>query len=160
MPFTVRPATEADFTALDPIFDEGDAHHREALPGRFQAAAGPPRPRAYLQDLIADDHAALLVAADDDGAVLGFIVCYLHESPPYPIIVPRRYAVVNNIAVTTAARRRGVGRALMAAAHEWARSVGATEVELNVYAFNTGALRFYEELGYAVVSMKLSRPLD
>jgi ribosomal protein S18 acetylase RimI-like enzyme len=45
-------------------------------------------------------------------------------------------------------RREGVGRALMLAAEEWARSVGIRKVELHVFPHNEPALALYRSLGY------------
>jgi RimJ/RimL family protein N-acetyltransferase len=45
-------------------------------------------------------------------------------------------------------RRRGVGRALMAAAERWARAVGITKLELHVFPYNAAAIRLYEQAGY------------
>jgi RimJ/RimL family protein N-acetyltransferase len=45
-------------------------------------------------------------------------------------------------------RRRGVGRALMQAAEEWAREVGVHKLELHVFPYNDAAIALYEEMGY------------
>ncbi len=45
-------------------------------------------------------------------------------------------------------RRRGIGRALMDAAVEWARASGVTKLELHVFPWNEPAIALYESLGY------------
>ena len=45
-------------------------------------------------------------------------------------------------------RRHGVARALVAAAVAWARSRGATHLELNVACDNDAAVRLYERAGF------------
>lgn len=45
-------------------------------------------------------------------------------------------------------RRRGIGAALLAHAEEALRAMGCPKVNLQVMRFNTGAQRFYAELGY------------
>ena len=45
-------------------------------------------------------------------------------------------------------RRRGVGRALLAAAEEWARRNGIGKIELHVFPHNTPAIALYERTGY------------
>jgi RimJ/RimL family protein N-acetyltransferase len=52
-------------------------------------------------------------------------------------------------------RRRGVGRALMAAAEDWARSVGILKVELHVFPGNSAAIALYESLGYRREGLRL-----
>jgi GNAT superfamily N-acetyltransferase len=57
-------------------------------------------------------------------------------------------AWVGGVGVVSAARRSGVGRALMSALHEEARERGVKRVWLEVIVENTGALALYEKLGY------------
>lgn len=54
------------------------------------------------------------------------------------------------VSVKDSCRGRGVGTVLMAAAEDFARARGARRIELEVLSKNTGAIRLYERLGYAV----------
>jgi L-phenylalanine/L-methionine N-acetyltransferase len=45
-------------------------------------------------------------------------------------------------------RRRGIGRALMEAAEQWALTAGVTKIELHVFPYNDAAQALYRELGY------------
>jgi ribosomal protein S18 acetylase RimI-like enzyme len=155
---TIRSARSGDYDDLCALFEQVDALHRQQHPELFREPDGPPRPREYLLALIADPQAALFVA-QVDGQLGGFVSALLRQAPPYPILVPRRFAVVDDLVVRADLRRMGLGRALMAQVERWARANGATAVELNVYAFNQGAIDFYEALGYQAVSHKLSKPL-
>lgn len=73
---------------------------------------------------------------------------------------PRRWAVVETLVVRDDRRRRGVGRALLEAAHAWAGARGLKEVQLNLWEVNAEARSFYEALGYRTLSRKLGRSLD
>jgi GNAT superfamily N-acetyltransferase len=55
-----------------------------------------------------------------------------------------------NLVVAEQARRLGIASALLSAAERLAGSQGAKKVGLRVLATNTGALRLYEQHGYAV----------
>jgi ribosomal protein S18 acetylase RimI-like enzyme len=57
---------------------------------------------------------------------------------------------INYLAVEPPARRRGVGRALMAAAERLLRAAGCAKINLQVRTGNTGVVAFYEQLGYRV----------
>jgi ribosomal protein S18 acetylase RimI-like enzyme len=59
-------------------------------------------------------------------------------------------AWIAGVGVVTAARRSGVGEALMRALHEEARKRGVRRVWLEVIVENTGAYTLYEKLGYEV----------
>ena len=84
----------------------------------------------------------------------------IRDAPPIPILVPRRVAVVENLAVREDVRRAGIGRALMDHAQRWAEDLGATEIDLNVHEFNQAAIDFYRSLGYATSSRRMSKRLD
>ena len=60
-------------------------------------------------------------------------------------------AWIGGVGVVSAARRSGVGEALMRALHEQARERGVRRVWLEVIVENTGALALYEKLGYEPV---------
>jgi ribosomal protein S18 acetylase RimI-like enzyme len=154
----IREATEGDYEALCAIIEEVDRMHRDALPERFKASGGPARQRDYIVNAIRAPDVGLFVAETRD-QVVGFVHVIVKDAPPVPICVPRRYASVDNLAVRRAHRRSGIGIALMKRAEAWARSKGATSIELTVYAFNQPAQDFYRRLGYETLSHKMSRSL-
>jgi putative acetyltransferase len=45
-------------------------------------------------------------------------------------------------------RGRGIGRALLVAAVDWARAAGVTKLELHVFPWNEPAIRLYERFGF------------
>ncbi|GAA4380049.1 GNAT family N-acetyltransferase [Agromyces bauzanensis] len=58
-----------------------------------------------------------------------------------------------DVAVHDTHRRRGIGRAAMILAEDIARSQGASEMRLNVFAYNEPAIRLYDELGYETAAV-------
>jgi GNAT superfamily N-acetyltransferase len=58
--------------------------------------------------------------------------------------------MVFSVWVAEAARRRGVGRALVWSIADWARSWGARRLVLWVFRSNAAAIRFYERLGFTI----------
>jgi GNAT superfamily N-acetyltransferase len=59
---------------------------------------------------------------------------------------------VRRVAVDPARQHQGIGRALMAWAHDYAHAQGYSEMRVGVRRQLRGNLRFYEELGYTVVA--------
>jgi ribosomal protein S18 acetylase RimI-like enzyme len=159
MKLITRWATMQDYDALCRIIDEVDAMHQDNLPHIFQKPAGPARDRDYVLSLIENDEIGLFVA-EIEGIVVGFASVIIGESKAIPMFVPRRLAIVDNIAVRTEFRGAGIGRALMDAVHEWAAAAGAATVELNVYEFNQAAIEFYHSLGYRTLSRKMEKSLQ
>jgi ribosomal protein S18 acetylase RimI-like enzyme len=159
MDLTIRPANAQDYDDLCEIIAEVDEMHRQRCPQIFQRPPGPARERAYIQGLLADEDHGLFVA-EVDGRVAGFLHVMAHDTPPIPILVPRRLAVVDNLVVRRDLRRAGIGRALMERAEQWARPQGATEIDLTVFEFNAGAIAFYRSLGYETRTRRMSKGLD
>jgi len=175
MQFAIRAATARDLDALLPIIDEVDALHREHLPHIFQKPEGAPRDREYMLGVLADEACALFVAhaaeparsdfegpalSHVEGEILGFVQLVIRDAPPIPILVPRRVAIVETLAVRDRYRRTGIGRALMRRAECWAEDRGASEIELSVYQFNQAAMSFYRELGYSTSRSRMGKRLD
>lgn len=156
MEIQIRTATAADYQAFCALCDDLDAQHREALPHLFQKPEGPVRERDYFEGLLADEQVGLFLA-ETGGNPVGFVHVIVRDTPPIPLLVPQRIAVVDGIAVTPAFQQHGIGRRLMEAAQAWAQAQGATAMELSVYEFNAAAIAFYQELGYQTVSRRMRK---
>jgi ribosomal protein S18 acetylase RimI-like enzyme len=157
-PVTVRLATQDDYEALCAVVAETDRFHADLVPHRFRRVEGAARSLDWLAGLVGSPDGLLLVAQGGAGLV-GFLEGRVQESPEPPIHRPRRWLTIDGVGVLEGHRRAGVGRALMEAAHAWARARGLDEVELSVHAANREALAFYERLGYATAVHRLSRRL-
>jgi ribosomal protein S18 acetylase RimI-like enzyme len=159
MEITIRPAVEGDYDGLCELIDRVDELHRDNLPRRFRASEGPARSRSFILKAIDASDTGLFVAEFKE-SLAGFIRVIVRDTPPVTIFVPRRYAVVDNLAVRDSFRRSGIGRALMERAETWAKGKGATSIELNVYAFNRPAMSFYQRLEYHTLSHRLTKRLE
>jgi GNAT superfamily N-acetyltransferase len=98
----------------------------------------------------------VVIAEDTDGSRVGF--AYLERQTDY--FTGREHTHIAVLAVADAAEGRGVGRALVAAAEDWARRHGDPFITLNVFAGNTRARAVYERLGYGAETLHYVKPLD
>ncbi len=120
-----------------------DAATIAQLAGQLGYPSTPGQVERRLADVERHGAAAALVAEGADGMLLGWIhVQTVHgiESDPH--------AEVGGLVVDEAARRRGVGRALMAAVERWAAAQGLREVALRSNVIRDDAHAFYRGLGY------------
>ena len=156
---TIRPATPADYETLCQLFTTVDQLHIDNLPHIFQQPTSPAREESYLLERMADETVGLFIA-EMAGAAVGLIEGVLRYAPYLPMVVQRKYVVVETLAVVPSAQRQGVGQALMAHMETWAREQGAENLDLSVWAFNEGALAFYEQLGYEVTLLRMAKWLE
>ena len=97
--------------------------------------------RRYLRALRRYPHAAVFVA-EEDGRIVGRLSLARDQHPA-------SYHVADlGLMVAATHRRRGIGRALLDAAVEWARESGVQKLELHVFPYNEPAIRLYEGYGF------------
>jgi RimJ/RimL family protein N-acetyltransferase len=97
--------------------------------------------RRYLRALKRHPHAAVFVA-DDDGAVVARLSV---ARDPH---AASRHVADLGLFVAMSHRRRGIGRALLEQAVDWAREAGVTKLELHVFPWNEPAIMLYEGFGF------------
>jgi len=130
----IRPARHGDVAQLVEAYE-----WLFAAPGSQPPMWDPERAATALEEAIRAPAAEVFVA-DLDGALAGFCTVYLD-------IRSVRFgdrAWVEDLAVDPHRRSLGVGKRLLDAAKDWARSRGASHLELDSSTARTDAHRFYE----------------
>ena len=150
MEFEVRAATHDDVEQVLPLYE-----WLFAPPGTRPDSWDERRAAVALRAAVDSHDAVVLIAEVDDGSLIGFCTAYqdLHS-------VRFGYrAWVEDLAVDPERRSRGVGKALLDAAKDWARERGATHLELDSAEVRSDAHRFYEREGAAYRSISFGWPL-
>ncbi|WP_298256920.1 GNAT family N-acetyltransferase [Bradyrhizobium sp.] len=132
---TIRRAAPDDAQAIGAVFD---AAVREGWKYLGELAARPMFPPQEWDEEVAK-HAppnALLVATNEADRLIGFVAVHPPEGEMYLLFVHPDHA------------GRGVGRALLEAAHEILRSAGCREAYLYTHEQNERAIAVYEAAGY------------
>lgn len=112
---------------------------------------GAPR-EEYDEDLdvfLARDDSAVFIAERADGSVCGFVEVGSRSIADGCRTSPVGY--IESWYVDDDVRRAGYGRALLAAAEEWARSRGYEEMGSDVLIDNEVSVQAHEHSGYMVV---------
>ena len=118
--------------------------HVEVDPRFALADQANQRFRSYIDTAITREDYRVRIA-EHDGQAAGFSVsCVLPNSPVYKT---RWIGYINDLCVTRALRRRGVGRVLVRDAAAWLRRYGAESVEVYVAHHNNDAREFWSGVG-------------
>jgi ribosomal-protein-alanine acetyltransferase len=131
----IEPMTESDVPAALAI------DLTSFRPSDIGGERGDPRAarEKQLREELVRTWARVRVARGPENSVLGYIL-FWHVADEIHLL---------NVAVEPAARRGGIGRALVEDLLAYARANAAAKVLLEVRASNEAAIRLYERLGFA-----------
>jgi putative acetyltransferase len=141
MTFVVRPAEPRDAAELKELGDAVSAEPEGWL-ATLNGWRSVADERRYLRAVRRYPHAAVFVAEGEDGRVVARLSIARDQNPA------SRHVADVGLMVDATFRRRGIGRALLEAAVEWARSVGISKLELHVFPWNAAAIALYEDFGF------------
>ena len=135
MPITLRPAVPADAAAIGAVFD---AAVRAGWTYLGELIAEPMFTSHDWAQLIADHLPpnVLLVAVDATAGVVGYAAAHPEDGELFLLFVHPAHA------------GRGIGRMLLAAAHDALRAAGCQEAFLFTHEQNERALAVYAAAGY------------
>jgi RimJ/RimL family protein N-acetyltransferase len=139
--FVVRPADPGDAQGLKELGDAvaGEPEGWLATQDGWRTVGDE---RRYLRAIRRYPHAAVFVAETEDGEIVGRLSIARDQHPA------SRHVADLGLMVARSHRRQGIGRALLAAAVEWARSSDVRKIELHVFPYNEAAIKLYEEFGF------------
>lgn len=120
---------------------------------------GDPLPLAYFNEMLdADD--AFNYVYEEEGKICGLLMAQKKKVSPIPIIKQRTIYFIEDIVVDDSCRRRGIGKKLYNFLLERSKTENVDAIELNVWAFNEPAIKFYESLGMSVKNMRFEQVLN
>jgi len=153
----IREARESDFEGVDAIFFEVRKLHYENEPEIYQ------KPKLSSPDLkkefseMADDQSKRYFVATINDEIVGLTYITIAEKRKNDIFRPGKYGFLNHVGVKEDFRHKGIGTALVHKALEEARRERVEEFAVNVGHFNEGAIKFYESLGFRVLSLRMNK---
>jgi ribosomal protein S18 acetylase RimI-like enzyme len=141
----VRPAEHADIDALVALIRSTDTASG-VFSGRALFDPSVEHLRTRLGEILDAHERTLLTAVDEAGAVIGMLVARFEEIGAIDV-VPALH--VTHLMVAPKQRRRGVGRALIAAAVHLADEQGVDRVLATAASGSREANRYLARLGFA-----------
>src|SRR5437016_2368851 len=131
----IRQATVEDLDLVVPLFDQ----YRQF----YRLKSEPERARQFLLDRFSNNQSIIFLAFAD-AAAIGFTQLY----PSFSSGAMARIFILNDLFVMPEARRCGAGLALLQAAAQYGRRVGALRLVLSTEVTNTTAQSLYEKVGW------------
>lgn len=153
--FLVRRATLDDLSAIVELRLSLLGEYRDhPMYGNLRPDA-PARAHELFRAQLLSHNEAMFVA-QADGSPMGVLRCA--DTPVSPLLFPDRYGYVSSVYVRPGERRKGVLRALLAAAEAWCAERGIDEMRLH-NTVESVAAQAWGSLGFDVVEQVRRRPV-
>jgi ribosomal protein S18 acetylase RimI-like enzyme len=154
----VRPATTADVPAMLAFGEELREQLNPAIDGkrtRVASASSRSGLEARYADALDDPERHLVLAVDEADAPLGMA---LFTVAPANALLDTPALHVSHAVVADRHKRRGAGKALVAAAAAFAEERGLDQVVVSVHPGSRDANRFFARLGFAPLAVRRVAP--
>jgi ribosomal protein S18 acetylase RimI-like enzyme len=151
----IRRAEPGDCDAVAMLNRDIQQEHAEAYPHLFKPASDETLTASAFAGLLNDPAATTLVVVDDE-AVTGYVLAREIERTDTPYRFAHRVLYIDQLCVVWSARRKGHGRRLMEAMKSVAMERGISHLELDTWAFNDEARRFFREQGFRDITIRMA----
>jgi diamine N-acetyltransferase len=152
----VRLATIDGANAIAHLTADVQQLHNKALPNVFKPPSEKLFPREKLAALLQDPKSTVAVA-EIKGEVVGYVYGATMHRAESDFKKPETYMYVQQIGVRKDARRQGIGAALITFVESRAVASSLTGLQLDYWAFNACAQRFFESCGFSPSQVMMRR---
>lgn len=152
----IRRATPHDAAALAKLSETVHEMHTKTRPEIFKPVADN---AAIYSEAIEQKDSHIFIAQQGDEAV-GYVIAKILHKPESALTKASQCVHVDEFCVAPSHQNHGHGSALMEAVYNLAREQNIRRITLDVWAFNTQALQFYEKRGFAPFMQRLETHLD
>ncbi len=139
------------------LWDELVEHHGRLSPLFTPAADSREKWSKYLAKKFSEKSTKLIVA-QEDGAVVGFMLCML--SPNAPIFKERTLGIISDVYVRQERRRKGIAKEMLKVALRWFKKNRVKSVQLSVAAANFEARAVWGQLGFKPLMIQKRLDID
>lgn len=101
-----------------------------------------------------------IIVAEINNLVVGTIKYLIKEKLENSYTNYRKVLFIDALVVDVNHRKNGIGKILMLEMEKLAKDNNCSSVELNVWAFNENAIKFFEGMGMGVKTMILEKILN
>jgi GNAT superfamily N-acetyltransferase len=148
MALTIRAVTRADKPRWAVLWHDYLAFYETTLPAKVYDAT-------FDAFFSGNMHDPRCLVAEDDGQLFGIVHYFFHAH----CWRPEGVCYLQDLFTDSAARGKGVGRALISAVYEAADARGVPHVYWTTQDFNHTARKLYDSIGELTPFIKYARPL-
>jgi len=141
----ITVAEDSHVPGIVEVWKELMDFHRDIDPHWTRSEDGHINWEKFLRDLMKSEDAQVLVALDE-GHVVGYSISEISKYPP--IFQREIRGVIDDMAVTSDYRRKGVGEEMLARIRQWFQSRNIDRIELSVAARNQIGYSFWKKHGF------------
>jgi GNAT superfamily N-acetyltransferase len=151
----IRPAKRNDIDGLLEVWKEHMDFHSERYPLFTRSAEGHIKFAEFLKKHWNDPDWAVFVA--EEGTIVGYCLATVMDYPP--VFNVRKFGFIQDMAVTAAHRRRGIGTKLLERLEIWFKERGVRRIELQALIGNEVSQSFWRKRGYEPYLNRCARNL-
>ncbi|MGQ7461587.1 GNAT family N-acetyltransferase [Streptococcus suis] len=153
----IRLATYSDIPVLINLLQEILQVHHQARSDIFKSS-GQKFSEEDLRKLL-DNPAKPIFVYELEGQVVGHLFCEITIATG-DVLEPVKTLFIGDLCVASAARGQKIGEQLYTFALSYAKEQGCHNLTLDVWADNSGAVRFYERLGMKPQKFRMEQIID
>lgn len=147
----IRKMDAGDYGSLLKMMEQLQEMHTSGRPDIFVPVSPALSRDEFLDTVRNPDYAAIIAECEGEPAGYGF--ARLKEPSPEPVLVKHKTVYIDDIFVYPAFRHQQIGLQLLRTLEEMGKQAGAERMDLNVWAFNENARRFY--LAYGMTEQRI-----
>ena len=156
MATTVRFASAADIDTLLFLNAEVQSLHATLYPENFKPTADAEGLRTMFAARLANPETRIALA-EAGGAPVGYVYFETQALAETPFSPARRRVYLRHLCVVKAMQRRGVATALLRVVEQHAAAEGLSEIAVDAWAANVGALSFFQSRGFTALNIVLRK---
>ena len=155
MNLIVREAITNDYINISSLVLEVHNLHVKNRSDVFLEADHPFLKEQFEDLLNSNDTKLFVVEKIDNKDLVAYCIVKIMATSCLPILVQRRYAYIDNFCVKDSYKGNGIGKLLFQHIIDYAKSEGASSLQLSVWEFNQDAINFYKVVGMSMRNRKM-----
>lgn len=154
----IRYLEDSDKSAICMLARQINGDHHQNEPDIFCKPVADSEDWSFWKESHEKDGGFVLVALKNF-KVVGFVAAEVSEVPNLPFLNSLKRCRIATIVVSNEHQKSGVGSALFERVCKIAKEQGAERLTLEVFEFNSAAIKFYEKHGFKNSAIHMSKSL-